>query len=90
MAQYRKVPLLVEAFCWTADIEQIEDPLWIIDALKQGRAIIRTSTPGRLHMLISAPNGWMTAKPGDWIVKDSHGLYPCTPEIFAACYEVAE
>lgn len=89
MSTYRKLPLLVEAFRWTGDRDQSDDPLWIVKALQAGQVAIRTSTPGKIIMLVSAPNGWMTARPGDWIVQDSHGMYPCTPEIFAACYEVA-
>ena len=34
--KYRKKPVVIEAFKWTGDIIQKEDPEWIIEAIKDG------------------------------------------------------
>ena len=35
MAKYRKKPVVIEAFKWTGDMNQVEDPEWIIEAIKK-------------------------------------------------------
>lgn len=38
---------------------------------------------------IDTPEGRMTARFGDWIVKGTHGeFYPVKPEVFAVKYEI--
>jgi hypothetical protein len=34
--KYRKKPIVVEAFKWSGDINQLEDPEWIIEEIKKG------------------------------------------------------
>lgn len=34
--KYRKKPVVIEAFKWTGDMNQVEDPEWIIEAIKKG------------------------------------------------------
>jgi len=34
--KYRKKPVVIEAFLWTGDKNQIEDPEWICDAIAAG------------------------------------------------------
>lgn len=44
--------------------------------------------PDSGYILIATPEGVRYAKPGDWIVKNSHGeFYPVNPDIFAQLYE---
>ena len=92
--KFRKKPVVIEAFCWTGDEHQIEDPEWIIDALKSAKVTIHTDDPyvkNGLSMHISTLEGDMMAIPGDWIIKGVKGeLYPCKPDIFDATYEKVE
>jgi hypothetical protein len=85
--KFRKKPVVIEAFKWTGDHEQTEDPVWICDAIRAGA--VRFSLPGPdVRMHIQTLEGEMTAKPGDYIIRGVRGeLYPCKPEIFKATYE---
>jgi hypothetical protein len=91
MAKFRKKPVVIEAFRWTADIDQTEDPEWIVSAIEDERvAFLRSGTPD-VKLMIRTLEGNMTADVGDWIIKGVRGeLYPCKPDIFAATYELVE
>lgn len=85
MGLYRKKPVVIEAFQWTGDADQIDDPVWIVEAIKTGKVII-----GQGILQIETLEGVMEAKPGDWIIKGVQGeIYPCKPDIFEATYEAA-
>jgi hypothetical protein len=50
----------------------------------------RSDNPDATAKLFVAANGiWAPMEPGEWIIRDSHGFYPCKPDIFAATYEAA-
>ncbi len=84
--KYRKIPVVIDAFLWTGDQNQTEDPEWIIEAIKR-KKIGFTSTPPR-DMLIQTLEGVMRAKSGDYIIKGVVGeIYPCKPDIFEMTYE---
>lgn len=96
MAMYRKKPIVIDAFKWTGDINQEEDPEWIIEALSKpqdrnpGWAIIGTGEKG-LCMIISTLEGEHIANQGDYIVRGVKGeIYPCKPDIFEMSYEKVE
>jgi hypothetical protein len=85
MGQFRKKPVVIEAFQWTGDEHQPEDPQWIVDAIKAGTVTFEPGKP-----LIHTLEGVMWADPGSWIIRGVKGeLYPCHPDIFAATYEPA-
>lgn len=86
MGKFRKKPVVIEAFLWTGDQYQQEDPDWIIAAMNDGTArIVNTPT---LKMEIDTLGGTHTASPGDWIIQGVKGeLYPCKPDIFDMTYE---
>ncbi len=87
--KFRKKPVVIEAFRWTGGPDQEEDPVWICDALRAGRA--RFSDGPYLKLLIDTLEGTMATDPGDYIIKGIKGeIYPCKPDIFEATYEVAE
>ena len=96
MGKYRKKPVIIEAFRWTGDKDQVEDPEWIVEAIKEGtvsfdRFARLNRTEERLKMLIETLEGQMIAMPGDWIIRGNKGeIYPCKPEIFEATYERIE
>lgn len=84
MAKYKKLPAVIDAFKWTGDENQTEDPEWIIDAIEAGDVYIIYP-----QMFIGTLEGVMAANVGDYIIKGTQGeIYPCKPDIFEATYEM--
>lgn len=89
--KYRKKPVVIEAFKWTADITQFEDPEWIVDEIKNGNVYFEEVGTENVTMKIKTLEGIMTASRGDYIIKGIKGeLYPCKPDIFEQTYEKVE
>lgn len=87
---FKKRPVQVEAFKWTADHDQTEDPEWIVAAIKDGRVWFGRDSLNNVTMIISTLEGNMTATPGDWIIKGvADEIYPCKPEIFERTYRAS-
>lgn len=88
MSQWRKKPVVIEAFRWTGGPDQMEDPEWIVEAIKAGTVRFQDSGTPNVAMLIDTLEGTHRADPGDWIIRGVKGeLYPCKPDIFAATYD---
>jgi hypothetical protein len=87
MSEYRKKPVVIEAWCNTEEKpHRSKVPAWLSDALKDGRVCFSGGPYG--YFTIKTLEGEMRADYGDWIIKGIQGeLYPCKPEIFAATYE---
>ncbi len=83
MAQFRKKPVVIEAFQWKPLSVEAEDkaiPLWLVMSNYD-------VGPGNT-ILISTLEGVMRADPDDWIIRGVKGeIYPCKPDIFEATYE---
>ncbi|WP_129600454.1 hypothetical protein [Anaerophilus nitritogenes] len=91
MAKYRKKPVIIEAFQWTGDIEQKEDPIWIVEAIKKGVVSFLGQGTPNVKMIIKTLEGDHEASRGDYIIKGIKGeCYPCKPDIFKATYEKVE
>ncbi|RCX22912.1 hypothetical protein DFP94_101501 [Fontibacillus phaseoli] len=87
MGKYRKKPAVIDAFRWTGDADQTEDPEWIIDEIRAGAVWFYTEERGTF-MQIRTLEGDMQVSPGDYITRGVAGeIYPCKPEIFEATYE---
>ena len=87
MTKYRKLPVVIDAFLWTGDKNQTEDPEWVIEAIKDGSVVITTDV---LTLQVHTLEEIMTANPGDYIIKGVKGeIYPCKPDIFEMTYEPA-
>jgi len=88
MAQFRKKPVVIEAFKWTGGPDQMEDPEWAEEAVRTGvMTFVNVGTP-EVVLLIRTLEGVMQTNVGDWIIKGVKGeLYPCKPDIFEATYE---
>jgi len=85
--KYRKRPVVIEAFRWTGGPGQTEDPLWIIEAMKDGRAGV---DPDGGSLWLKTLTGIMTAFPGDYIIRGGRGeIYPCKAGMFDLTYEEA-
>jgi hypothetical protein len=100
MASYRKRPLVIEAVRVLATAFDgtkfdgspfTEIPDWLGEALKSGKVRIAKASFSYAIWTVHTPEGAMTARPGDWIVRGIRGeLYPCEPGVFAESYEAAE
>lgn len=90
MAKYRKKPVVIDAFQWTGDQDQKEDPEWVVEAIKEGKVSFSRSS-GDTLMHIQSFEGIMTARAGDFIIRGVKGeLYSCKPDIFEMTYEKEE
>ena len=88
--KYRKKPIVIEAFKWTGDHTQQEDPFWAKQAMEIGTIWIEYRSKHEPVMLIETLEGVMTAERGDYIIKGiKNELYPCKPDIFESSYEPA-
>ncbi|MCP9331909.1 hypothetical protein [Lentilactobacillus hilgardii] len=89
--KYQKKPVVIEAFKWTADQEQSEDPEWIIKAIKNGTVTFINKETSDVKLVIKTLEGNHIANRGDYIIQGVHGeLYPCKPDIFEETYEKVE
>lgn len=83
--QYRKKPVVVEAYQLPASDEDVRDGFYEWCS-RVGFINYVSERDGTL--VIPTLEGDMTASPGDWIIKGVKGeFYPCKPDIFAATYE---
>lgn len=80
--KYRNKLVVIEAFKWTGDKTQVEDPIWIVDEIRKGTAIVKYP-----YLEIKTLEGIMKANVGDYIIKGISGeIYPCKPDIFELTY----
>lgn len=89
MAKYRKKPVVIEAFKWTGDIEQIEDPQWIIEAIRNKTVWfgVNDEKDNEPIIFIDTLEGVHIGNKGDYIIKGVKGeLYPCKADIFEMTY----
>lgn len=88
MSKYKKKPVVIEAFCWTGDVNQTEDPEWIVDAIKYLEAGFLDEGTPEVKLWIRTLEGTMIADRGDYIIKGvKNEIYPCKPDIFDITYE---
>ena len=86
--KYRKKPVVVNAFKWTGDMFQNEDPEWMIEAIKEGKVYFSNIGKEDVVMKIETLEGTHSANRGDYIIQGVKGeLYPCKPDIFEMTYE---
>lgn len=88
MAKYRKKPVVIEAFKWTGDEKQLEDPIWIVEGIKKGTVWFNNVGTENVNLEIKTLEGNHIANRGDYIIQGIQGeLYPCKPDIFEKTYE---
>lgn len=49
-----------------------------------------TTLPNRVKLYVAANDEWLTLEPGEWIIKDKLGYYPCKNEVFTETYRPAD
>jgi hypothetical protein len=85
----RYKPLVLDAFQWTGDVYQKEDPVWAIEALKNGTLSFLNVETQLAMVRIKTSMGLLHAERGDWIIKGVDGeLYTCQREWFPQIYEI--
>ena len=78
---YKRKPTVIEAFKWTGDADQLDDPIWIVNAIKKG---VVTFSREPLNMYI----GMIKVEPGDYVIRGIHGeIYCQKSDIFEKAYE---
>ena len=88
MSLFRKKPVVIEAFLWTGDMFQKEDPEWIGKAIQEGTVYFGNAGSEDVVLKIDTLEGTHIAQRGDYIIKGVKGeLYPCKPDIFELTYE---
>ena len=86
--KFRKKPVVIDAFQWTADQNQEEDPDWIVKAIMDGDAWFENAGSHDVRFMIRTLEGVHEAQVGDYIIRGIAGeIYPCKPDIFHATYE---
>lgn len=99
--KYKKRLNIVDAFQWTGEPNQTEDPLWVIELIKKGRITFPKQFNGNVEMHIdinlTVPEFLKTehfysilkVRKGEYVVRDELGqISVYTPENFVAKYEV--
>ena len=87
--KYRKKPVEIEAYIHDSTNIEIKSneyimPKWVAKAFETG--VMRYDDHDVLK--IKTPEGVMTARDGDYIIKGVKGeIYPCKPDIFKKTYE---
>jgi hypothetical protein len=88
VAQYRKKPVVVEAFMLKGDLSDERDwfePAYYESASEEDVLVYFDDGSVSIKML----EGTMVARVGDWIIRGVRGeIYPCKPDIFEATYEL--
>lgn len=88
MCKYRKLPIEIEAFKWTAGVNQKEDPKWIIEAIEKGKVYFKNNGTPNVKLIIKALEGELEVSIGDYIIKGiKDEIYLCKPDIFEKTYE---
>jgi hypothetical protein len=102
MAKYRVKPpsYTFEAFKWTGDANQEDDPLWIINALKKpfnckgsARIVTLVNLKGEKDIQLQVVNtdGIYVAYPSDYLMLTDDGeIYPISADVFEDRYEKVE
>lgn len=93
MAQYRKKPVVIEAFQMTEECgnNNKDWPVWLHQAWQkenneEGSLHIKATNPRTFEITTLEGNHLVTWD--DWIIKGVNGeIYPCKPDIFEKTYE---
>ena len=94
MAQkYIKKPIIIEAIQLT-DLNAVTICDWINKPIANHNnniARILSSLSAPKSIVIETLEGYMAARPGDWIIKGTAGeFYPCKSDIFKETYQQVE
>lgn len=93
--QYRKIPVMVEAFQYDGDLKNSDGewyvPRWAVNAYESGVMFYDSedSVSPPCELYIKTLEGVHHVSVGDYVIQGVKGeLYPCKPDIFEMTYEV--
>jgi len=87
--QFRKRPVVVEAWQWDGEPLREGDPDWVAEATEPV-FIVGLSGCGMVGMTINTLEGKLKVRPNDWIIRGIKGeVYSCRADIFAETHEPA-
>lgn len=92
MSNFRKKPVIIQAFQLTYEMAQGDSPcpVWFAEAVlkKDVKVFVTDKIHGSQYCQIKTLEGVMTANRNDYIIRGVQGeIYPCKPDIFEATYE---
>ncbi len=88
MAQFRKLPVVVEASQWQGMGDHPAVHVHALSGENPVRLCEHCKLPLQVHGFIFTLEGGHIVCPGDWIITGVHGEhYPCKPDIFEKTYE---
>jgi hypothetical protein len=87
MKHYRSKPIVIQAVQFDGTYHCALEIMSMLDP----KAASLGQTGFNITIQIPTPEGIMTAKPTDWIIKGTHGeFYPCRDDVFKTKYEPVE
>ena len=92
MAKYRKKPVVIEAMQFNGtNIDEIRESMGLRPLEFYG--IVPKGAPDfeqLARLYVAANSAFLVIEPGEWVLPDALGCYPCKPAIFEATYEAVE
>ena len=76
--KYKNKSMIIDAFKWTGDQDQVEDPIWIVEAIKKGEVSFAdlSSNPYKRNVkmiIILNKKNYVIVDQGDYVVQTSDG-----------------
>lgn len=99
--KYRKKPVEVEAIQWGGgNLSEVREFVGVMENMDGDASTCRFTAPferdddgevmwfdGLARLWVEANTSWLPIEVGEWIIRDSRGLYPCKPDIFEQTYD---
>lgn len=80
----------LEAFKWTGDVNQVEDPVWIVDLFKKQRAAIIRKNGDILLRIFTMNKGLVDVGQGCYVVYDGESYKCYEPNEFKRLFNIVE
>lgn len=89
MSTWETIPHKIEAFRWTGDPDQTEDPEWFIEMLEIGYVVVVGKGTPNLALKVGTKDARLITPPV-WVVKDGYFVKYYTDVQFHNNYRVSE
>lgn len=86
MAIYETKPQHVEAFQWTGDRDQLEDPAYLRNLIERGTVSFVTGEDKKVMMVFYELEGPILVEQGDYIIHEGGTVYPMQRSLFESKY----
>ena len=76
--KYKNKSMIIDAFKWTGDQDQIEDPVWIVEAIKKGEVSFADLSSNQYKrnvkmIIILNKKDYVIVDQGDYVAQTSDG-----------------